>query len=232
MTAEISCEGVAAAPVRPPPNGVFGASPERSFRARSSKLRLRECSVNRVLAVRAVEAAFSCRGGLVRKWTKFQGLLERPRRYPASVTSTAPKPSSGRSMKDLRFDHGLAGRSIRAHAWWQPIVGLSGKDHRERRDSVPHVRYDRAHSDPDARPPAVHGIAPQQRNECAVTRWPQWFWSVTRLVLLDQGVDLGARIRYRSSGLRKRSRDGPAARGCPQRGASRPPGYGARPRRG
>ena len=41
----------------------------------------------------------------------------------------------------------------------------------------------------------------RQRNEFAVTRWPPWLWSVTRLVLLDQGVHGVHRSRIARRGL-------------------------------
>jgi len=53
-------------------------------------------------------------------------------------------------------------------------------------------------------------------------------WSVAWLVLLDQGVDLDARIQYRPLRFGRRTPDAPAVWSCPLRGGTRPLGRRAR----
>src|SRR5437763_16627628 len=78
MTAEISLRGSRGWPRYTTPSGVFRASPERSFRVAPARYARAACSVNHWLAVPAVEAASSCRGGTGDEMHKSRAQLETP----------------------------------------------------------------------------------------------------------------------------------------------------------
>src|SRR5437588_4725499 len=77
MAVEINLRRSRGWPGTSPTQRCLWGEPQTVMRARSWKLRRLGCSVNRPLAVRAVEAAFSCHRGTCEEMDKHQGQLER-----------------------------------------------------------------------------------------------------------------------------------------------------------
>src|SRR5437763_6278738 len=98
MTAEISLRGSRGWPRYTTPSGVFGASPERSFRVAPARYASAACSVNHWLAVPAVEAASSCRGGTGDEMHKSRGQLER-RARPAGWLAVGGAAAAPRGVR-------------------------------------------------------------------------------------------------------------------------------------
>src|SRR5437899_4805411 len=86
MTAEINLRMSRGWPGTSPTQRCFGASPGRSCKAQSSTLRRREWSVNRVLAVRAVEAGISCCGRIGDEMHKSHGCAFEAARFADRAT--------------------------------------------------------------------------------------------------------------------------------------------------
>ena len=92
------------------------------------------------------------------------------------------------------------------------ISGRSGIHVRARCTCGPHMLYGRAHSDPILRGHRLcMALHLRQRSEFAGTRWPQWLWSVTRLVFLRPRSPSGCTDHVSPVALFKAMRDRPAA---------------------